>query len=129
VRVLALDYGVARTGVAVTDETGTIATPLTVVLRVGSQKGLTELVRVIADQHPDLIVVGLPAPLGGGENAQLRSVRSFVSALRGVTDIPVEGYDERFTTCIAEARGGAAPLDARAAALLLEDYLRAHERR
>jgi putative holliday junction resolvase len=124
-RVLALDYGAARTGVAVCDESATIARPLTVVARVETDAGFADLVRVIDDHDPDLVVVGLPVPLSGGDNAQSRRVRAFVSRLRKRLATPVETYDERFTTTIAQERGGRASLDARAAALLLEDYLRA----
>jgi putative holliday junction resolvase len=123
-RVLALDYGAARTGVAVCDETGTIARPLTVVEKVDSEAGMADLVALVEGTAPDLVVVGLPVPLSGGVNAQTRRVDSFVARLRTRLVTPVETFDERFTTTIAQERGGRAPLDARAAALLLEEYLR-----
>lgn len=125
VRVLALDYGSARTGVAITDATGTIATPLGVVERVGTESGFAGLCALIAAHDPVRIVVGLPRPLAGGDNAQSRSVGAFVKKLRSRLPMPVETCDERFTTSIAQSRGGAAALDARAAAQILEDYLRA----
>jgi putative holliday junction resolvase len=124
-RVLALDYGAARTGVAVCDETGTIARPLTVVKKVDSEAGLAELLTLIEGHAPDRVVVGLPVPLSGGVNAQTRRVDRFVARLRARLVTPVETYDERFTTTIAQERGGRASIDARAAALLLEEYLRA----
>jgi putative Holliday junction resolvase len=63
--------------------------------------------------------------LDGGEHGQAREVRSFVARLRRVIDVPVDLYDERFTTAIAQQRGGRGALDARAAAQILEDYLNA----
>jgi len=124
VRVLALDFGAARTGVAVSDATGTLARPLTVIARVNGARGFDELIGLIGSERPDRVVVGMPTPLGGGDNRQSRSVRDFVRRLTACIDVPVLTYDERFTTVVAERRGGEAPLDARAAALLLEDYLR-----
>jgi putative Holliday junction resolvase len=125
VRLLALDYGVARTGVAVSDETGTLARPLTVVARAGSDAGLAEIERLVRDHVAVRVVVGLPVSLDGREHGQARDVRSFVARLATRLDVPVVLYDERFTTAIAQRRGGAGALDARAAAALLEDYLAA----
>jgi putative Holliday junction resolvase len=124
VRVLALDYGAARTGVAVSDATGTIALPLEVVERASSPAGL-ERIRGMIDEHgPELVVVGLPLTLRGERGEQAGRTDEFVRALREILDVPVETYDERFTTALA-ARGdpGGAPEDARAAAHLLESYL------
>ena len=125
-RVLALDYGAARTGVAVSDETGTIASPLTVVERAGSEAGLEALCRLVADQGAGLVVVGLPVSLDGVEHAQARAARSFAGRLRVALEVPVVLYDERFTTAIAQRKGGRSELDARAAAQILEDYLATH---
>jgi putative Holliday junction resolvase len=123
-RVLALDYGSARTGVAISDETGTIASPLAVVERVGTESGFVELCALIAAHDPARVVVGSPRPLSGGDNAQSRTVAAFVKKLRSRLSLPVVTYDERFTTAIAQSRGGVAAIDARAAAQILEDYLR-----
>jgi putative holliday junction resolvase len=123
VRLLALDYGVARTGVAVSDETGSIARPLTVVARAGRAGGLEAIKELVSAQSATLVVVGLPVSLDGREHGQAREVRSFVARLRGAVDVPVVLYDERFTTAIARQRGGKGPLDARAAAQILEEYL------
>lgn len=120
--MVALDYGRARTGVAVSDPTGTVARPLGVVERVTTDDGLAELQRVIGGEEPERVVVGLPLTLRGSRGAQARETERFVEALRDVLDVPVELYDERFTTHLAEA-GGDAPEDARAAAHLLSDYL------
>lgn len=122
-RLLALDYGVARTGVAISDETGSIARPLTVVARAGSPAGLEAVRRIVATEGVSLIVVGLPVSLDGAEHGQAREVRSFVARLKRAVEVPVVLYDERFTTTIAQQRGGRGALDARAAAQILEDYL------
>ena len=126
-RVLALDYGVARTGVAVSDATGTLARPLTVVRRAGTVPGLRELADIVRREQAELVVVGLPLSLDSREHDQARAVRSFVARLSRALPVPVVTYDERFTTKLAAGRGGAAALDARAAAVLLEDYLKAAE--
>jgi len=122
-RVLALDYGAARTGVAVSDPTGTLARPLTVVRRAGSEAGLRELAGIVTRERAELVIVGLPVSLDAQEHGQAREVRSFVARLLRELDVPVVTYDERFTTRVAAERGGAAGIDARAAAVLLEDYL------
>ena len=123
VKVLALDYGSARTGVAVSDSTGTIARPLAVVRRVAGKSGLAELLALLEQEEPDLIVVGLPLTLRGEHGAQAQETEGFVASLRAVTDIPIETYDERFTTRMAVREGGGAPEDAAAAAHLLSGYL------
>ena len=123
-RVLALDYGVSRTGVAVSDETGTIATPLGVVERVNTETGMRRLLDIIDEQMPATVVVGIPVSLDAKENAQARAVREFIALLGVATEVPIATYDERFTTKVAQQRGGSSGIDARAAALILEDYLR-----
>lgn len=125
-RILALDYGAERTGVAMSDESGTIARPLTVVSRAASKQGLAELAAIIKTEAALTVVVGLPVSLNGREHAQSRAVRDFAARLATVTDVPIVFYDERFTTKVANARGGAAALDARAAATILEGYLQGH---
>jgi putative Holliday junction resolvase len=126
VRVLALDHGSARTGVALSDPSGTIATPLPAVLRVGARKGRRELQRLIVEREVQRIVVGLPLGLQGRDTDQTREARAFAAALQELVgpEIPVELYDERFTTRMAQAAGGEADEDSRAAAVLLEEWLR-----
>ena len=121
-KVLALDFGSARTGVAVSDPTGTLARPLRVVARA-ADTGLDELVALIHAEAPERIVVGLPLTLRGEVGEQARETERFVDALRDRVDMPVETYDERFTTGLAARSPGAAAEDARAAAHLLESYL------
>jgi putative holliday junction resolvase len=123
VRVVALDFGAARTGVAISDATGTIARPLEVVERAASKDGLRRLASLIREHEAGLVVVGLPLTLRGEHGAQARETDVFVSALREAVDVPVETYDERFTTAIAGDAPGDAPEDARAAAHLLSSYL------
>jgi putative Holliday junction resolvase len=124
VKVVALDYGSARTGVAVSDPTGTIARPFGVVERAASEAGLERLARIVREEGAERVVVGLPLTLRGEHGAQARETDSFVEALRAALDVPVESYDERFTTGLAASVGSDdAPEDARAAAHLLSSYL------
>ena len=125
-RVIALDYGSARCGVAVSDPTGTLATPLEPILRPNTRKGFNRL--LAADPRavePATVVVGLPLSLSGHDSAQTREARAFAERLEHALDLPVELYDERFTTALAQQRPGAAAEDSRAAAVLLEDWLAA----
>ncbi len=122
-KVLALDYGAARTGVAISDATGTIARPLSVVEKAASADGLEELGTIVREHGVELVVVGLPLTLRGEHGRQADETQEFVQALRGVVGVPVETYDERFTTALASRGGGESDEDARAAAHLLESYL------
>ena len=127
-KVLALDYGAARTGVAVSDATGTLARPLEVVVRAGGEAGLARVAELVRDEGAELVVVGLPLTLRGEHGAQARETERFVARLRAVVDVPVETYDERFTTALAGQSGGRrAAEDARAAAHLLEGFLARRE--
>ena len=122
-KVLALDFGAARTGVAVSDATGTIATPVGVVERAATHAGLERLSELVRDEGAERVVVGLPLTMRGEHGEQARETEQFVEALRGVLDVPVESFDERFTTDLARRGGGASAEDARAAAHLLTSYL------
>jgi putative holliday junction resolvase len=125
VKVVAIDYGSARTGVAVSDPTGTVARPIGVVERVGTEAGLERLVELIRAEDPERVVVGMPLTLSGERGEQAVETERFVHSLRGVLGIPVDGFDERFTTDLAEQDPGGrnVPADARAAAHLLTSYL------
>jgi putative holliday junction resolvase len=123
VKVLALDYGPARTGVAVSDPTGTLARPVGVVERASSEAGLARLLELVRAEEPDRIVVGLPLTLRGERGEQARATERFVEALREAVDVPVESLDERFTTALAAQTPSRAAEDARAAAHLLTTYL------
>ena len=122
-KVMALDFGSARTGVAVSDPTGIIARPLCVVERAGSEAGLAELARLVSEQEPEQVIVGLPLTLRGGRGDQARATERFADALRAVIDVPVLLFDERFTTDLAQQTPSGTSLDARAAAHLLSGYL------
>jgi putative Holliday junction resolvase len=122
-RVLALDHGEARCGCAVSDPTGTLATPLPAVERPESRRGLAELARVVDEQDVERVVVGLPVTLAGDEGDQAERARTFAVRLGRRLSVPVELHDERLTTRLAERSGGRASADSRAAAHLLESYL------
>jgi putative Holliday junction resolvase len=124
-RVVALDYGSARCGVAVSDPTGTLATPLDVVVRPNTRKGFNRLLAAIRAQEPARVVVGLPLSLSGRDSAQTTEAREFAERLGAMLGLPVELYDERFTTTLAQQRPGTAAEDSRAAAVLLEEWLTA----
>jgi putative holliday junction resolvase len=123
VKVMALDYGSARTGVAVSDPTGTLARPVGIVEQAGTDRGLAELARLVREENVERVVVGLPLTLRGTRGEQAAETERFVDTLRAVVDVPVELYDERFTTDLAERTAGAAPEDALAAAHLLSGWL------
>lgn len=123
-RVLALDYGEARCGCAVSDPTGALVRPLPLI----EPPGVAAVAALVEELGAELVVVGLPVSLGGGEGAQAAASRDFRDRLAAELGVPVETYDERFTTRMARqtARAGAAaPEDSLAAAHLLESYLAA----
>ena len=122
-RVLALDYGSARTGVAVSDASGTLARPVCVVKKAGTEAGLAEVARLVAENEAERVVVGLPLTLRGEHGKQAAETELFVTALRELVSVPVETADERFTTALAQRFGGSAPEDAVAAAHLLQGWL------
>ena len=121
-RVIALDHGEARCGCAVSDPSGTLATPLTTVERPDSRRGLAAVARVIEEQRAEKVIVGLPLTLRGEEGRQTQLAQAFAERLERRVSVPVELYDERLTTRMAERAGGRDP-DARAAAHLLESWL------
>ena len=116
-KVLALDYGSARTGVAVSDPTGTVARPVTTVERAATDAGFAKLLAVIESEEPELVVVGMPLTLRGEQGEQARATDEFVQRLRGAIAAPIETFDERFTSVLADGD------DARAAAHLLSGFL------
>ena len=128
-RVLALDYGSARCGCALSDPTGTLATPIEAVERPGTKKGMGRILGLVRAHAVSRVVVGLPLGLSGADTAQTEETRAFAAALaeRLGDRVPVELYDERFTTSIAQQAGGTTSSeDSRAAAVLLSDWLAAH---
>jgi len=122
-RVLALDYGSARTGVAVSDASGTLARPVCVVTKAGTEAGLAEVAQLVTDHEAERVVVGLPLTLRGAHGKQAAETETFVTALRALVSVPIETADERFTTALAQRFPGSAPEDAVAAAHLLQSWL------
>jgi putative Holliday junction resolvase len=122
-RVLALDHGAARCGCAVSDPSGTLATPLPAVERPDSPAGLDALARLVRETGAERVVVGLPLTLAGDEGQQAAAARSFAGRVAQAAGVPVDLHDERLTTRQAERTGGTASEDSRAAAHLLESWL------
>jgi putative Holliday junction resolvase len=125
-RVLALDYGSARCGAAVSDPTGVLATPLQAVLAPGTRKGRALVRELVRETGAQRVLVGLPLSLSGEDSDQTREARAFAAGLADAVQVPVELYDERFTTRMAQRSGGRSSEDSRAAAHLLEGWLAAH---
>jgi putative Holliday junction resolvase len=129
VRVLALDYGSARCGCALSDPTGTLATPIDPIERPATRRGFARVTELVRDRGVERVVVGLPLGLSGADTAQTRETRAFADRLAEAVAVPVEMYDERFTTAIAARSGDPRTSeDSRAAAVLLDDWLVRHAR-
>lgn len=124
--MLALDYGSARCGCAVSDPTGLLATPIETVERPLSRRGLSRLRGLVSALEVEHVVVGLPLSMSGADTAQTREAREFARRIADELPVPVDLYDERLTTRQAERIGGRASEDSRAAAHLLESWLAAH---
>jgi putative holliday junction resolvase len=128
-RVLALDYGSARCGCALSDPTGTIVTPIDAIVRPATKRGLLALQQLVREREVERVVVGLPLSLRGTDTEQTRETREFAAQLsrRLGADVPVEMHDERFTTRMAQQMEGpfTAEEDSRAAAHMLESWLMA----
>lgn len=122
-RVLALDYGSARCGCAVSDPTGVLATPLEPILAPATRRGFGRLRALVGELQAERVVVGLPLSLSGSDSAQTAETRGFAARLQAAVSVPVELHDERFTTRLAQRSGGQTSEDSRAAAHLLESWL------
>jgi putative Holliday junction resolvase len=132
-RVLALDYGSARCGCALSDPTETIVTPIEIVPRPGTRRGLARIEELVRERDVEHVVVGLPLSLSGEDSEQTRETRAFARALssRLGERVPVELHDERFTTRMAqrmESTSTATSEDSRAAAHMLESWLTTRSR-
>lgn len=132
VRVLGLDVGDRRIGLALSDETRTLATGLPTLERVGPKKDVKAVADLARRHEVGHIVVGLPRRLDGSIGPQAEKVREFTSRVRAAVSVPVVEWDERFTTVIAEQtliEGGVRRSDRRkvvdkvAAVLILQNYL------
>jgi len=124
-RVLALDYGSARCGCAVSDPTGVLATPIEPIPSPRSRRGLARLRALVEELGVERVVVGLPISLAGADSTQTAEARQFAATIERELSIPVELYDERLTTRLAARIGGRSSEDSRAAAHLLESWLMA----
>jgi putative Holliday junction resolvase len=131
-RVLALDYGSARCGCALSDPSGTVATPIEPVAAPATRRGMAALERLVRERQVTRVVVGLPLSLSGADSQQTREAREFAARLaaRMGDTVAVEMHDERFTTRLAQRAPGAprASEDSRAAAYLLEGWLASRAR-
>lgn len=128
-RVMGVDPGGARTGVAVSDPTRTIARPLTVIQEQARQIVAAEILRCAEEEGVAVIVVGVALNLEGEVGPQARQALRLVEVLRAKSDLMIITRDESFSTQDAGRTGGAkAPEDARAAALILQEYLDAQHR-
>ena len=135
-KVMALDFGSARTGVAVSDPTGSLARPLCVVERAASEAGLARIRELIRDEGAERVVVGLPLSLDGTEGQAAQAARAEAESLAGAVGVPVETHDERLTSVSAgrSLAGSGLPSRARrrarrgsvdkvAAAIMLQSWL------
>ena len=131
-RLLGLDVGERRIGVAVSDPSGTIATPLTAIGRTGTVSDIDAIQQIARDSEACQIVVGIPTSLSGVRGPQAKRVELFVDALARHSDLPVRIQDERYSTVEAQKllkQSGVQPsrdrarLDAAAAAVILQAYL------
>jgi putative Holliday junction resolvase len=135
-RILALDYGARRIGIALTDPTRTIASPVTTLKRrPGKRPPWTELARIVEEQEVTEFVVGLPLDLSGDEGEWAAEVRAFGEQLDRRFGLPIHWVDERLSSVMAERavrgiglkrgeREQKERVDAAAAAIILQAYLR-----
>jgi len=123
-KLLGVDYGRKRTGVAISDSVGITCRPLMVLTESEMRRLIPAVVEVATEQGAEGIVVGLPRPLSGGTNQQLEDVLQFVDELSGATSLPVTAWDERFTSLLADKGHRKAEVrDAVAACYMLQNYL------
>jgi len=134
-RVLAVDHGEKRIGLAISDPTGTIANPLAVVRHVSRTIDAAQVANIASEQEAGLIVVGQSFDEGGQPNLAGRRAARFAEALGGQTDIPIQMWDESFSTQKARAariqmgvsrKQRSGHLDEIAATVILQSYLDAH---
>ncbi|OQY24917.1 MAG: Holliday junction resolvase RuvX [Chloroflexi bacterium] len=130
-RVLALDPGERRVGIAISDPTGAVARPLQTLARKSKEEDFAAIAALVAEHDVELVVIGRPLSLDGTEGPQARRAARYGLALAEHLPVPVVSWDERFTTAEAEEiicqnRGkkrGKDELDAIAAAVILQRYL------
>jgi putative holliday junction resolvase len=131
-RILALDVGDRRIGVAVSNPTGLLARPLSIISRKDAATDMRAVCRLVSEQEAGRVVIGLPLSLDGHVGPQAEKVQEFAAKLRTLLDVPLETRDERFSTAaVKEQRLDSgtrkkkrrAPDDAEAAAVILQGYL------
>jgi putative Holliday junction resolvase len=133
-RILALDLGERRIGVAVGDPTGTVARPVTAIIRASRQEDLDAITRLVDEYQAELVIVGLPLSLDGSEGPQAQQTRRYAERLAEELDVPIEFWDERYSSARAEEilrgkkgkrrrRQTRGDVDATAAAVFLQSYL------
>lgn len=134
-RVLALDVGERRIGVALSDPTRTLASPLTTIRAVPRSTALKRILTLVCDYEVTALVIGLPLTMNGDVGPQATLVQQFVDELRPLLDIPIFFVDERLTTVAAERmmidlkikpEQRRARIDEVAASIILQDFLDAH---
>lgn len=137
-RVLGLDYGEKRIGLAVSDTAGALAFPAGTLHRKSIEQELGALGQVLEEREIERIVVGLPLLLDGTRGSQARAAQAFVARIEAAFGLPVETIDERFTSVEAErslresgrrGRKQREVIDSVAATLLLRSWLERHARR
>ena len=130
-RLLALDIGEKRVGVAISDETRTLARPLLTITRASKKEDFARLATVCREQQIEKIIAGLPKTLRNEEGPQARRVRRYADELHAALGLPIDFWDERFSSVDAEERLAASSrkprqkgeIDSAAAAIILQDYL------
>jgi putative Holliday junction resolvase len=131
-RILAVDYGDVRTGLAISDVTETLASPVGVIREKSAGNLIHKIVAAVKERGAELIIVGNPVNMNGSLGPRSEQCARFAEALRGAVDVPVELWDERTTTIAAnnllnetniKGRKRKEIIDAAAAAVLLENYL------
>ena len=131
-RILALDVGERRIGVAVSDPTGLIARPLAILMRKGDDADIKAIAELVRDHEVERIIAGLPLSLDGSCGPQAEKVRQFTARMAQALVVPLELCDERFSTVVARQyrlesgvgkKKRRAPDDDAAAAVILQSYL------
>lgn len=131
-KILAIDLGKVRTGIAVCDESEILSSPVTVIKEHNEVRLLEKIMRLITEYQPKLLVVGLPRNMDGSEGESAQRCRIFAEKLQERTALPVEMQDERGTTVTAhgylnttDTRGKKRKnvVDAVAATIILQNYL------
>ena len=134
-RILGLDWGHRRIGIAISDSDGMLATPYSTIAAKDTQDDINAILAIVEQEGVGLILVGLPLSLDGTVGPQAKSTLVFCHILRAASQVPIETWDERYTTAEAERllrSTGVSPsrdrarLNSAAAAVLLQSYLDVH---